>query len=267
MRLPARVSAAALSAATALALATACDLLPDDAPGAAAPYARLTGPEVVDKALAATRAAKAVRMTVRTTTPEGPVEAYVATDVRGVCTVTLSMGAAGTLELVRTGGTVRTRSDAAMLRASSTARGPRGDAEVERLTGRWVEPADGDRQARTAERYCDRETFLGLLAPTSGTARKGRATALSPDEPSDEEPAAGGPSSAAPAPGTPALTVTGGADGRKWSVSIATEGRPYLLELRAAPGPDADGTGHGAAPVTVEFSEFGKPFTARQPKP
>ncbi|MFE7617524.1 hypothetical protein [Streptomyces sp. NPDC057496] len=255
MRLPARVSAAALSAATALVLATACDLLPDDAPDAA-PYARLTGPEVTNKALAATRAAKAVRMTVRTATPDGPVEAYVATDVRGACTVTLSMGAAGTLELVRTGGTVRTRSDAAMLRAASTARGPRGDAEVERLTGRWVEPAAGDRQARTAERYCDRETFLGLLAPTSGTARKGRATAPSPDE----EPASAGPASAAPA-----LAVTGGADGRKWSASIATDGRPYLLELRAAPGPD--GTGHGAAPVTVEFSEFGKPFTARQPKP
>ncbi|MGW1347964.1 hypothetical protein ACWCQE_01680 [Streptomyces sp. NPDC002409] len=251
MRLPARVSAAALSAATALVLATACDLLPDDAPDAAAPYARLTGPEVTNKALAATRAAKAVRMTVRTATPDGPVEAYVATDVRGACTVTLSMGAAGTLELVRTGGTVRTRSDAAMLRAASTARGPRGDAEVERLTGRWVEPAAGDRQAKTAERYCDRETFLGLLAPTSGTARKGRTTApASPD---------------GPASGTPALTVTGGADGRTWSASIATDGRPYLLKLRAAPGPD--GTGHGAAPVTVEFSEFDKPFTVRQPKP
>ncbi|MFF8713605.1 hypothetical protein ACF07T_19555 [Streptomyces sp. NPDC015184] len=250
MRLPARVSAAALSAATALVLATACDLLPDDAPDAAAPYARLTGPEVTNKALAATRAAKAVRMTVRTATPDGPVEAYVATDVRGACTVTLSMGAAGTLELVRTGGTVRTRSDAAMLRAASIARGPRGDAEVERLTGRWVEPAADDRQAKTAERYCDRETFLGLLAPTSGTARKGRTTAPAPD---------------GPASGTPALAVTGGADDRKWSASIATEGRPYLLKLRAAPGPG--GTGHGAAPVTVEFSEFDKPFTVRQPKP
>ncbi|MFJ2897609.1 hypothetical protein ACIO87_22310 [Streptomyces sp. NPDC087218] len=252
MRLPARVSAAALSAATALVLATACDLLPDDAPDtAAAPYARLTGPEVTNKALAATRAAKAVRMTVRTATPDGPVEAYVATDIRGACTVTLSMGAAGTLELVRTGGTVRTRSDAAMLRAASTARGPRGDAEVKRLTGRWVEPGDDDRQAKTAERYCDRETFLGLLAPTSGTARKGKATA---------------PASRTTASRTaPALAVTGGADGRKWSASIATDGRPYLLKLRAAPGPD--GTGHGATPVTVEFSEFGKPFTVQQPKP
>ncbi|MGW2180156.1 hypothetical protein ACWCXX_19010 [Streptomyces sp. NPDC001732] len=245
MRLPARVSAAALSAATALALATACGMLPDEAPDSAAPYARLTGPEVVNKSLAATRAAKAVRMTVRTTTSDGPVEAYVATDIRGTCTVTLSMGAAGTLELVRTGGTVRTRSDAAMLRAASTRQGPREDAEIEKLTGRWVKPAAGDRQARTAERYCDRETFLGLLAPTSGTARKGKATT--------------------PASGTSALAVTGGAGGRKWSASIAADGRPYLLKLRAGPGPDA--AGHATAPVTVEFSEFDKPFTAQQPKP
>jgi hypothetical protein len=244
MRLPARVSAAALSATTALVLATACDMLPDDAPDTA-PYARLTGPEVVNKALATTRAAKAVRMTVRTTTPDGPVEAYVATDARGACTVTLSMGAAGTLELVRTGGTVRTRSDSAMLRATSGPQGPREDAEVERLTGRWVKPAADDRQARTAERYCDRETFLGLLAPTSGTARK-RNVKVS-------------------ASGTSTLAVTGGTNGRKWSATIAADGRPYFLKLRAAPGPE--GTGHGTAPVTVEFSEFDKPFTAQQPKP
>ncbi|MFJ5194741.1 hypothetical protein ACIQCQ_21930 [Streptomyces sp. NPDC088394] len=239
MRLPARASAAALSAATALALATACGMLPDDAPDATAPYTRLTAPEVVNKALAATRAAKSVRMTVEAASPEGPVEAFVATDIRGECTVTLSMGAAGTMELVRTGGTVRTRSDAAMLRSAST-------APAENLAGHWVSPTAADRHAELAERYCDRETFLGRLAPKTGTARK---------EPT-----------AAPGSGTPALTVTGGSRDGKWTADIATEGRPFLLKLRLPRGGTEGGTGGGTAPVTVEFSEFDKPFTASRPK-
>ncbi|WP_406014607.1 hypothetical protein OG520_24370 [Streptomyces sp. NBC_00984] len=243
MRLLARASAATLSAATALALATACGMLPDSAPDTTAPYARLTAPEVVNKALAATRAAKSLRMTVETTSPEGPVEAYVATDIRGECTVTLSMGAAGTMELVRTGGKVRTRSDAAMLRSVSA-------SQSRKLTGRWLKPATGDRHAELAERYCDRETFLGLLAPKSGTAHKGRTTA--------------------PGSGTPALTVTGGTDDGKWTADIATDGKPSLLKLHLNPplphgtsGKDTDRT----APATVEFSEFDKPFTANKPKP
>ncbi|MCX4847539.1 hypothetical protein [Streptomyces sp. NBC_00893] len=238
MPLPARASAAALSAATALALATACGMLPDDAPDTTAPYARLTAPEVVNKALAATRAAKSVRMTVETTSSEGPVEAFVATDIRGECTVTLSMGAAGTMELVRTGGTVYARSDAAMLRSASA-------TDVKKLTGHWVEPAAGDRHAEMAEHYCDRETFLGHLAPKTGTARKERTTA--------------------PGSVTPALTVTGGTDDGKWRADIATDGRPFLLRLRLPHGGTEHGTGRTAA-VAVEFSGFDKPFTAKKPK-
>ncbi|MGW0961632.1 hypothetical protein ACWD4K_22005 [Streptomyces gelaticus] len=242
MRLPARASAAALSAATALTLATACNMLPDEAPDATAPYAGLTAPEVTNKALAATRAAKSVRMTVRTTTPEGPMEAYVATDIRGECTVTLSMGAAGTMELVRTGGTVRTRSDAAMLRSASP-------PQAKNLTGRWVKPATADRHAKLAERYCDRETFFGGLAPKTGTARKKWTSTAS---------------------GARALTVTGRTDDGKWTADIATEGRPFLLKLRLTPShpqgaPERDTA--RTAPVTVEFSEFDKPFKATRPKP
>ncbi|MFE3941345.1 hypothetical protein ACFXPV_05605 [Streptomyces sp. NPDC059118] len=246
MRLLARASAATLSAATALALATACGMLPEDAPDATAPYARLTGPEVVNKALAATRAAKSVRMAVETTSPEGPVEAFVATDIRGACTVTLSLGATGTMELVRTGGTVRVRSDIGT--TTITATPTKTAADIANRAGRWMKPAPGDRHAQLAERYCDRETFLGPLAPQSGTAHKGRTTAPGSD--------------------APALTVTGKTAEGKWTADIATTGKPFLLklELRLPHGGKGGGTGGGTTPATVEFSAFDQPFTANVPK-
>ncbi|WP_329197856.1 hypothetical protein [Streptomyces sp. NBC_01435] len=242
MRLLARTSAATLSAATALALATACGMLPEDAPDATAPYARLTGPEVVNKALAATRAAKSVRMAVETASPEGPVEAFVATDIRGACTVTLSLGATGTMELVRTGGTVRTRSD---IGTTTTDTATKTATDTADRAGRWTKPAPGDRHAELAERYCDRETFLGPLAPQSGTARKGRTTTTSGSD-------------------TPALTVTGETAEGKWAADIATTGKPFLLKLKLRL--PHDGTRGGTAPATVEFSAFDQPFTANAPK-
>ncbi|MES9510121.1 hypothetical protein ABWJ92_27505 [Streptomyces sp. NPDC000609] len=241
MRLLARASAATLSAATALTLATACGMLPQDAPDSTAPYARLTGPEVLNKALAATRAAKSVRMAVETSSPEGPVEAFVATDIRGACTVTLSLGATGTMELVRTGGTVRTRSD---IRTTTTDTATKTATDTADRAGRWTKPAPGDRHAELAERYCDRETFLGPLAPQSGTARKGRTATSGSD--------------------APALTVTGETAEGKWAADIATTGKPFLLKLKLRL--PHDGTGGGTAPVTVEFSAFDEPFTANAPK-
>ncbi|WP_406740252.1 hypothetical protein [Streptomyces atratus] len=154
--------------------------------------------------------------------------------------VTLSMGAAGTMELVRTGGTVRTRSDAAMLRTTATTG----------LAGHWVRPTTADRHAKPAEHYCDRETFLGLLAPKTGTARKRPAPALDS--------------------GTPTLTVTGGTADGKWTADIATDGKPFLLKLNLKPPHPHGASGHDTdhtAPVTVEFSEFDKPFKATKPKP
>lgn len=139
-----------------------------------------------------------------------------ATDIRGACTVTLSLGATGTMELVRTGGTVRTRSD---IRTTATDTADRA--------GRWTKPAPGDRHAELAERYCDRETFLGPLAPQGGTARKGRTTTTSGSD-------------------APALTVTGGTAEGKWAADIATTGKPFLLKLKLRL--PHDGTGGGTAP-------------------
>lgn len=78
----------------------------------------------------------------------------------------------------------------------------------------------GDPYAEPAERYCDREAFLGLLARKSGTARKGKTTTPGPDSTSD----------------IPTLTVNGRTDEGTWTASIASEGRPYLLGAHLTDG-------------------------------
>ncbi|WP_392671128.1 hypothetical protein [Streptomyces sp. LN785] len=241
MRLLTRIAVTALRTATATLCTVTALGLTACAPVFAqqqdtAPFARLSGPEVVDKALAATRAATSVRIAVTTRSPDGaPVRAYIATGLRGRCTVTLSMGAAGTMELVRTGGTVYTQSDEAMLREAGTGR-PRADVDTEarKLTGRWVKARTADRYTAQTLSYCDREEFLDRLARSSGTARKGEVTGDGP---------------------TSSLSLTGKAGDGTWSAAVATEGGPHLLRLRF-------GTG---TPLSVRFSGFGTPFTAARP--
>ena len=244
MRRPsaARITAAALCTAAALGL-TACGSLLDD-PGAQGPFADLTGPEIINKAVATTRAATSVRMTVTTESAAGPVQVFVATDTRGKCTGTFSMGAAGTMELIRTDGTVYTKSDEAMLRGAGAAAAgsPSKDTDIKRLTGRWVTARPGDPRTAESLRYCDPKRFLDRLAAKSETFR---------------------PQKEATVAGTPSLTLTGKAGkpaGDKWAASVATEGKAYVLKMRIEDG--ADGM---EKPLTVEFSEFGKPFTAKKP--
>lgn len=240
----ARTAAAALCTVAVLGL-TACGPFPDDT-GSQAPFAGLTAPEVTNKAIAATRAATSVRLAVTTESADGPVQVFVTAGALGACTGTFSTGSAGTMELIRADGTVYTKSDEAMLRAMAADR-PGGDAEadIEKLTGRWVTARPDDRRTAENLRYCDPRSLLDRLAARSGTAHKGSQVSVG---------------------GRPSLTLTGGSDasgasdgpdGDAWTASVATEGKPYLLKMRL--------TGRERAPLTVEFSEFGTPVSVKKP--
>lgn len=145
------------------------------------------------------------------------------------------MGAAGTMELVRTGGTVYLQSDEAMLRAAGAGRSRTTvDTEVKKLTGRWVKAHPSDRYTAEALSYCDRKGLLDRLAGNSATAHKGRVTTVG---------------------STPVLSLTGTAGQGTWTAAVATESKPHILKLGFSTG----------TPVTVEFSEFDKPFTVKRP--
>lgn len=231
--LSARISAATLCTAATLVLG-ACGSLLDDPATQTAPFTGLTGPEIINRSVATTRAASPVRLTVTTESADGTVQVFVATGARGECAGTFSMGAAGTMELVRTKGAVYTKSDEAMLREAAA--GQDDDNGIERLTGRWIRARPGNRRTEESLRYCDPTNFLDRLARTSGTAATGKRATIA---------------------GTPSLTLTGGADSEKWTASVATEGKPYILKMRVTDGTEK--------PVTVEFSEFGRPITVKRP--
>jgi hypothetical protein len=235
--LSARISAATLCTAATLVLG-ACGSLLDDPAAQSAPFPGLTGPEIINRAVATTRAASPVRLTVTTESADGPEQVFVAAGARGECTGTFSMGAAGTMELVRTQGTVYTKSDEAMLREAAADGTDGADAgkAIKRLTGRWIKARPGDRRTEESLRYCDPLNILDRLAKASDTATTGKRATVA---------------------GTPSLTLTGRAGGEKWTASVATEGKPYVLKTRI--------TDSSGKPVTVEFSEFGKPITVKRP--
>ncbi|QNE76904.1 hypothetical protein F0344_21835 [Streptomyces finlayi] len=216
---------------------TACDAFLEGS-GPQSPFAGLTAPEVTDKAIAATRAATSVRLAVTTESADGSVQVFVAAGARGACTGTFSMGSAGTMEPIRADGAVYTKSDEAMLRAAS-ADSPgdaADDAEVKKLTGRWVKARPDDRRTAESLRYCDPQRLLDRLAATSGSAHMGARVS---------------------AGGRPTLTLTGTPAGGSWTASVAAEGTPYVLKMRV--------TDRGRPPLTVEFSAFGEPVPAKRP--
>lgn len=246
----ARTAAAALCTVAVLGL-TACGALTEGS-GPQGPFAGLTASEVTDKAIAATRAATSVRLAVTTESADGPAQVFVAAGAHGACTGTFSLGSAGTMELIRADGAVYTKSDEAMLRAAS-ADSPHGgsEADIKKLTGRWVKARPDDRRTAESLRYCDPQHLLDRLAAKSDTARRGGQV---------------------PVGGRPSLTLTGAPDGTagkagtagetgkagdSWTASVATDGTPHLLKMHV--------TDQGRPPLTVEFSEFGKPVQARKP--
>nr|WTB31719.1 hypothetical protein OG781_21480 [Streptomyces sp. NBC_00830] len=239
MRPCARTTAAALCTVAVLG-PTACDTLLTD-PDAKTPFVGLTGPEVVNKAVAATRSTTSMRIAVTTESADGPVQVFVAAGARGACTGTFFMGPAGTMELIRTGGTIYTKSDEAMPRTAARGGPPRqAEADVKRLTGRWVKARADDPRTAESLRYCEPRDFLDRLAAKSESARRGGRTTVN---------------------GALTLTLNGGRTagkgGDSWTASVATEGRPYVLKMRISDS--------GAKPLTVEFSEFDKPFTVKRP--
>ncbi|MFI8827628.1 hypothetical protein [Streptomyces sp. NPDC053431] len=230
------VFAAALCAAVALG-ATACGPFSGDETKATGPFGDLSGPQIVDKAIATTKTAKSLTLDVSFTAEDGPTKAFMATDLQGQCAGTVSIGTTGTAELVRPADkAVYLRFDEAFLKEQGKGESPEvQEAMLTALKGRWVKTDAKDPDAKDMLDLCDLKALLADFEQTTTGTVQGEETTVG---------------------GQKALVLTQDLDGEKNTYYVATEGKPYLLKVV---------TTGGKEPGTIVLSGFDKPVVAKAP--
>ncbi|MFD3946206.1 hypothetical protein [Streptomyces sp. NPDC058579] len=225
----------ALCAAVALG-ATACGPFSDDAK-ASGPFGDLTGPQIANKAIAATKKADSLTLDLATKTTDGPMKAYLAMDTTGKCAGTLTVGTTGTAELVKADDKdVYLRFDEAFLRAQAEGEPAEvQEAVLKELKGRWVKTPVTDPEAKDNLELCDLKALLGDFEEGINFAAKGKETTVG---------------------GKKALTLTEKSGGETTTLYVATEGEPVILKVVAEGGEE---------PGTMTFTDYGKPVQAKVP--
>ena len=211
------------------------------------PFAGLSADEIGDRAMKATTGASSLRMkgTVQDDQSAGTIRIDMALNKKNECAGTLGMGAQGKTDLIKTGDTVYMKYDEAFLREQSKGESKADvDAAVSMLAGKWTKMSAKGSDAKDIASFCDLNTVLGGAEDVGSDGSSG---------------GAGDPTATragtAQVDGTTAavLKVKDGKD--RYTMYVATEGKPYLLRL--------DSTGTDAGSIT--FSDFEKPVPAQKP--
>ncbi|WP_328970100.1 hypothetical protein [Streptomyces sp. NBC_00239] len=200
------------------------------------PFADLSGPEIHEKAYAATKAANSLRLTGQVRTDGKDIRMDLALNVKGECAGTVTLGTMGTAEIVKSSDFIYYKGDAELYRSQTKGRPKQQvDAMVAMLADRWLKMRAGSPQAKQSSQMCDLDKLLQSFGKSSPVARRG------------------GPATVG---GQPALTVTAPAkDGGLETYYVATKGAPYLL--RATKG--------GKEPGDLTFSDYEKPVDVTPP--
>ncbi|MET9483268.1 hypothetical protein [Streptomyces sp. NPDC006638] len=200
-----------------------------------APFADQSGPEVLDRAFAATRAATSLTLKADMPDPEGRVAVDVALDKKGDCAGTMSMNGQGTVTLTKTGQTVYMKYDEELLRSQGKGQ-PKAevDAAVDMLADRWIKADAKEPDAKDLVGFCDLDELLSAFEGGDSVARKGPASTVD---------------------GQPALTLTETDGSSDYTVHVAAAGKPYLLKI----------VWTGKEEGTMAFSEFDRPVAAQVP--
>ncbi|MGW4819267.1 hypothetical protein ACWEP4_09840 [Streptomyces sp. NPDC004227] len=244
-------AALCLTAVTASLALTACgsekpDAAGGDAKGKAhqsagataerAPFADLSGQEIVDRALKATRSATSLTLKGSVPDEEGTIELDLALDRQGHCAGTLGMHGEGEVGLIRTDDTVYMKFDEAYLRSEGKGQSKSEvDGVVDMLADRWVKTGADSDDAKDMADFCDLDKLLADFDDTRSVARKGKATTLD---------------------GTPAFTLTEAEGKDRYTLYVAAEGKPYLLRIENTTAKQ---------PEDISFTDYGKPVPAVPP--
>ncbi|MEU3979562.1 hypothetical protein AB0F77_05535 [Streptomyces sp. NPDC026672] len=202
------------------------------------PFAGLSGGEIAERALKATTGASSLRMKgdIADDESDGTITVDMALNTKGECAGTMSMGGEGKADLVKTGDTVYMKYDEAFLRAQSKGESKADtDAAVAMLAGKWTKMAATGQDAKDIAGFCDLDSVLDGADGVESDATRGKTTTVD---------------------GTPAI-VLHEKDGKdRYTLYVATEGKPYVLRIDSVSDKD---------PGTLTFGDYEKPVPATKP--
>ncbi|MFE9838490.1 hypothetical protein ACFYP4_25615 [Streptomyces sp. NPDC005551] len=203
------------------------------------PFAGLSGGEIADRAVKATKGATSLRMKGDVADEEsgGTIRIDIALDKKGNCAGTMSAGGEGEADLIKSGDTLYMRYDETFLREQSKGE-PKDetDSVVEMMAGKWTKMSAAGGDAKEIQSLCDLDTVLSEAGDVNSDATRGKTSSVD---------------------GTPAI-VLHEKDGKdRATIYVATKGKPYLLKVDSKSAKD---------PGTLTFSDYNKPVPAEAPK-
>ncbi|WP_435220428.1 hypothetical protein [Streptomyces sp. Tue6028] len=202
------------------------------------PFAGLTGGDIADRAVKATTGATSLRMKGDIPDDEdgGTIRIDMALDKKGRCAGTMSMNGQGKADLIKTGDTIYMKYDEKFLRAQGKGQSKsETDGVVELLADKWTKMAATGSDAKDIAGFCDLDSVLAGAEDVNSDATRGKTTTVD---------------------GTPAI-ILHEKDGKdRYTLYIATEGKPYLLRVDSTSAKD---------PGTLTFSDYDKPVPAQKP--
>ncbi|MEU1199562.1 hypothetical protein ABZ446_25500 [Streptomyces sp. NPDC005813] len=202
------------------------------------PFAGLTGGEIADRAVKATTGATSLRMKGDIPDDEdgGTIRIDMALDKKGRCAGTMSMNGQGKADLIKTGDTIYMKYDEKFLRAQGEGQSKsETDGVVELLADKWTKMAATGSDAKDIAGFCDLDSVLAGAEDVNSDATRSKTTTVD---------------------GTPAI-ILHEKDGKdRYTLYVATEGKPYLLRVDSTSAKD---------PGTITFSDYDKPVPAQKP--
>jgi hypothetical protein len=201
-----------------------------------APYADLTGPQLLEKSLAASRKAASLRVKGQVLEEGKAMTMDLALSTKDECRGTMRTADEGGFEVIKSAGTAYIKADEAFYRAAGKGEPKeQTDAVVAMLAGRWMKAPASSPDAKDFAGICDLDELLKAFESDTKGARKGAVATVD---------------------GQKAVTLTVPADEGTATVYVAAEGEPYLLKAVQKGGTD---------PGELAFSDYDEPVDATPP--
>jgi len=213
------------------------------------PFAGMTAVEIADRSMKVTTAASSVRMSgdIQDEEAGGTIHVDMTLSTKNECAGTFGMGSSGKTELIKSGDTVYMKYDEAFLRQQSKGESKATvDATVAMLAGKWAKMSAKGADAEDIAGFCDLDSVL------EDAEDAGSGGGASPDGTTSSNATRAGTAEVDGAKAA-VLKLKDGKD--RYTMYVATEGKPYLLRLVS--------TGKDAGSLT--FGDYDKPLPVRKP--